>query len=359
MRTPTPMPLVVCLIVILFVGLSATPQSVAARIAQDDTCKALVTSSLTQVAKSCASVGRNRVCYGSQSINALPQPGVTTFNFDQPVQIVSAETVQSLQLSALDVEQQKWGVALLQLQANLPDTTSNQGVTVLMFGDVKLENAVPIPATTVDLIVANNIPLRAAPSRGGAIIAIMKINDRMKATGRLANESWLLVQQYDGSKLGWIPGNMVKITGTAALSDLAVLDPKTPIYAPMQAFSLETGTETSTCTFAPRNGALIQSPRTPTRTLLVIDGVQIGLSSTIFVHAQASGNLVVDTLAGITTIAVNGKMQTGYTGTQVDVPLDDTLKPSGSPGSPKAVDGGDLPFLPLGNLPIPVSVAQR
>ena len=34
-----------------------------------------------------------------------------------------------------------WGVALMRIQANLPDTLPGQNVTMLIFGDVQIQNA--------------------------------------------------------------------------------------------------------------------------------------------------------------------------------------------------------------------------
>ena len=59
---------------------------------------------------------------------------------------------------------------MLRVQANLPDTAPGQNVTMLLFGDVQLENAVTNPTTTLDATAANAISVRQKPVNGSAVV---------------------------------------------------------------------------------------------------------------------------------------------------------------------------------------------
>src|SRR5258706_4046209 len=85
-------------------------------------CTDLLQTAIAATDKRCADTGRNQLCYGNTSLKAELQAGATNISFDQPGQIVPIGSGRKLQLSSLDTQIQTWGVALLQVQANFPDT---------------------------------------------------------------------------------------------------------------------------------------------------------------------------------------------------------------------------------------------
>lgn len=129
---------------LLFVTLTIALLAVTAIvIAQDDdTCPVIVQEALDAIDLACADTGRNEACYGNVSINAIPREDVEadTFIFEQQGDVVPVSTIQTLQLAPLDRETGAWGVALLRLQANIPDSLPGQNVTFLAFGDVEIES---------------------------------------------------------------------------------------------------------------------------------------------------------------------------------------------------------------------------
>ncbi|MBZ0281785.1 MAG: hypothetical protein K8L97_13685 [Anaerolineae bacterium] len=111
-------------------------------LAQSD-CPAIVQTALDSADEFCKDLGRNQACYGNVDLTAQPQAGVSDFQFQQTGDIVDVSTIQTMRLSPMDEAAGKWGVAVMKLQANLPDTLPGQNVTFLLFGDVELANAVP------------------------------------------------------------------------------------------------------------------------------------------------------------------------------------------------------------------------
>lgn len=117
---------------------------VAPVLAQGGTCPAIVQSVLDNLDSTCAATGRNEACYGNLMMEAVARDGVTDFQFETVGDIEGVGDIQTMRLSALDTASEQWGVALMKLQANLPDTLPGQNITFLMFGDVEIANAVPV-----------------------------------------------------------------------------------------------------------------------------------------------------------------------------------------------------------------------
>lgn len=103
------------------------------------TCPAIVDAALNAVDAFCESAGRNQACYGNVQISAEAQEDARNFSFEQVGDVVSVTDIARLELEPLDETAGTWGVVLMRLQANLPDSAPGQNVTFLLFGDVTLE----------------------------------------------------------------------------------------------------------------------------------------------------------------------------------------------------------------------------
>ena len=157
--------------------------SIGPALAQN-TCPQIVQQALASLDQWCEGTGRNQLCYGNVSIEAQPQPGVVDWRFEQVGDVVSIADLARLTLSALQADEDKWGVALMRVQANLPDMLPGQNVTFLMFGDVEIINQVT-PGTESDLR-----PMQAFQLRTG-------VNDAACAE---APQSGVLIQTPEGGR---------------------------------------------------------------------------------------------------------------------------------------------------------------
>jgi len=110
-------------------------------VAAQTECTAIVEQAVEVMDMQCRLTERNQACYGNSSIMVQAQPNASIQDFDSPGDITAVENIQSLILSPLDEITGQWGVALMQIQANLPQTLPGQNVTILLFGDVELTNA--------------------------------------------------------------------------------------------------------------------------------------------------------------------------------------------------------------------------
>src|SRR5687767_14375397 len=103
-------------------------------LAQENACPEIVQSALDTAGERCSSTGRNEACYGNVNLQAVPQSGVDNFTFSAPGDIVAVSDIEQLTLSSRVEEAGEWGVALLQLQASLPDSVPGQNVMFVLFG---------------------------------------------------------------------------------------------------------------------------------------------------------------------------------------------------------------------------------
>lgn len=142
--------------VIAFVLLCFIPMALA-----QNSCPTIVQTALDAADELCANTGRNQACYGHVALSAVAQPTAADFKFEQVGDVTDVSKIQSLRLNPMDVAADTWGVVVMRLQANLPDSLPGQNVTFLLFGDVEITNAVT--AETED----NFTPMQAFLLRTG------------------------------------------------------------------------------------------------------------------------------------------------------------------------------------------------
>ncbi|MCB9459023.1 MAG: hypothetical protein H6670_05195 [Anaerolineaceae bacterium] len=145
-------------------------------------CPDIVQTAMLTVNEMCAQTGRNEVCYGNAAMDAQPQANIARFEFEQQGDIEDISKLQALQLYELNEEEGVWGIALMRLQASIPDSLPGQNVTFLLFGDVAIAQA---ETTSGD---GNQAPMQAFYLQTG--FGAVQCNE--------APQNGLLVQTPDG-----------------------------------------------------------------------------------------------------------------------------------------------------------------
>lgn len=102
------------------------------------TCPAYVETALDAVSETCGAMGRNQVCYGNNAIDADFDAENVPVSFEMPGDRASIVGLEKLVTAPLTPDENIWGVAVMALQANLPDTTPGQNVTFILFGDAEV-----------------------------------------------------------------------------------------------------------------------------------------------------------------------------------------------------------------------------
>lgn len=111
--------------------------SVTMIFAQDE-CTTIVADALTATDAACTGIGRNEACFGN--VNITTTLADTTLIFQSQGDVVDLTEIERMTLSPYDEATGTWGVAVMNVQANIPDTVPGQGVMFLLFGDVDISN---------------------------------------------------------------------------------------------------------------------------------------------------------------------------------------------------------------------------
>ncbi len=121
--------------------------------------------------------------------------------------LVNAVDLRTITGAPLQLADEIWGLALTRLQADLPDTLPGQNVTVVLMGDIAVENAVPPeavrqPVTPIDVTASAGVNLRYVENIfwpvGRAPAGTYRVGvDRFSTCGG-GNATWTLTVRVDG-----------------------------------------------------------------------------------------------------------------------------------------------------------------
>jgi hypothetical protein len=171
--------------------------------AQDD-CPVMVSQALAAVGEACAGIGRNQVCYGNTSVTATTHDLTPLPNFALPGDLSSVLDLESLVTAPLNLEKHTWGVAVMAVQATLPDTLPGQNVTFILFGDTEFK-----PEASTDARFA--APMQSFSLKTGV----------GKTVCSEAPRDGVLVQTPQGTKVNFlVNGVELSIGSTAFLTTL-------------------------------------------------------------------------------------------------------------------------------------------
>jgi hypothetical protein len=316
-------------------------------------CPTIIETALETVGTVCADIGRNEVCYGNPVLEVFPRLNSEDFVFDQVGDRVNLSSISQLQLRGMDVEESIWGIAVLNVQANLPDTLPGQNVTFLLLGDVQIINR---SVNLIELFITTryNANIRSHPNTDdNNVIQSITANSELRANGRLEDNSWVRVIFEDG-RIGWISSAVI----SGRLDDLQVVRVGDPTYRPMQAFQFSSGLGYQRCSAAPANGILIQTPEGSVEVELNINGIDLHLGSTAFIQAQPNDYLYVYLFEGSASVTAQGVSQIIPPGTVVKVPLDENSLPAGIPEYPQPYTRLEAQTPPVEILPNEITVAN-
>lgn len=200
----------------------------------DDACTAIVLAALEAVGTNCQDTGINQVCYANATLVLTTRAQADEVVFGQVGDVVNLTDVEALSLSPMDTTTGDWGVALMQAQANLPGTETDQSVTLLMFGQAQITNAIPqtiLPLTddvpTLTAVIedsAGNINVRSAPETG-SVLTVEPPGTDLLLDGRNLSGDWVRAILPDG-RSGWLFADLLAIDGdVSTLAEVNGLGP--------------------------------------------------------------------------------------------------------------------------------------
>ena len=251
-------------------------------IAQDDSCPTLVETALANIGDDCADMGRNEACYGYNRVDVTFWEERDDISFSLPADRASLLDLQTIATAPLNLDDQLWGIAVLNVQANVPNTMPGQAVTFLLMGDATLENDVvpeDISGTVipVDAVTNSGANLRSLPTTNANVVGGLQAGDELSLVGVNDTGDWYEITLDDGGS-AWIYGTLVDVGET---SDLPVTYGENvgPRYGPMQAFYFTSGVGSSGCNEAP-NALVIRNPQ-GAEVMLRINELDVIIGSTI------------------------------------------------------------------------------
>ena len=300
-----------------------------------DDCPAIVQTALQTADVACQNLDRNQACYGNFDLEAQVYPEASNIPFNQPGDQLGINQINSLRLEAFNNINNQWGVVVLKAQANLPDTVPGQNVVMVLFGDVELTQAELVDDESLNLTVSasSSVNVRQEASRDATLAGSLGSGKSAVANGRNADNSWLHIEQSDGTS-GWVFAELLSIEGD--LNSLPVLDATGGSESDLttQAFYFRSGIGTADCLETP-NGLLLQSPPGGPITTLNINGAWVSFGSTIFVQASPDSNqMTINTLAGVAQVQSMGMATVVIQGAQTNMQLDASGAVSSVPDKP-------------------------
>jgi len=286
-------------ILCLFITLTVLAFSTQSGFTQDnnsESCPTLVKQALEALGPNCGGLGRNTACYGYNKVGATFAEAVADDFFTKPSDQAGLRTVASLSTSPLDTQLNQWGVAVMSVQANIPDSLPGQSVRFVLLGNSQLENAVPpsdaqATAQPITLKATTGANVRSGPTRNANVIGSVPANTELTADGLSQDAQWVHVA-YSENVSGWISRDLV--TSDADISTLPVVNgvPQTP----MQAFRLKTGVTGLSCADAP-SLLMVQGPKN-IKIQINANGVDVQLGSTLVFQTTEKKTLQVATIDG-------------------------------------------------------------
>ncbi|GAB5493902.1 MAG: hypothetical protein Phog2KO_41170 [Phototrophicaceae bacterium] len=252
--------------------------SVTVILAQD-ACDAFVDRALEAVDTHCSTVGRNQACYGFNRVEAGFQTDMPADFFNQPSDVTEIAMIETIRTAPFSLDGDQWGVAVMVLQANLPETLPGQNVTFILMGDAEVENAVT-PENAYDPIIGIDVTVtypQGAAIRSGAgdnfnTIGGVAVGTIFNTDGLSEDGNWLRIVYQE--RPAWIRRTVVD--PIPEIETLPILN--SDLQTPMQAFYLRTGIGQPSCNEVPDNSLLVQGPE-DIEIALTVNGANIELGS--------------------------------------------------------------------------------
>lgn len=266
-----------------------------------NSCPTLVKQALEAVGNNCGGLSRNSACYGFNRVNATFSENVNEDFFSKPSDHSGLKSLQTIETAPLNDPLKEWGVAVMSVQANIPNSLPGQAISFILLGDVTVDNAVAAdqavaPAETpIDVTTINQSNIRTLPTTNSNVIGSVGAATALSADAINPTKDWVRVVFKDATP-GWISRGLVKSDGDLDSLPVFANDSRTP----MQAFYFKTGIGAPACTKSP-DVLVVQGPEKATVDISA-NGANIRISSTIALRTLAGNKIQVITVHGAATV---------------------------------------------------------
>lgn len=266
----------------------------------DAACPALVQRALDDLGDNCSVLDRNSACYGFNRVDATFTEVMAASFFSQPADRAGLEAFQRITTAPLDTTRDYWGIALMNVQANVPGSLPGQAVVFLLMGDTEVENAVDpadmyTPAEPLTISVVADASLHSGPADTTNLVTTAAAGETLLVDALSADETWL--RALTGFGPAWV--SRAALDPQLDLSGLPRINENS--RTPMQSFQLRTAFTDLECAQAPSLLAL-QSPR-GIKVDLTANGADIRMGSRAILRVLPPGNIMeIITVEGLVTL---------------------------------------------------------
>lgn len=184
----------------------------------EDACEDMITQALQVVGSSCAEMGRNEACYGNTQISA-EFAATPDDDFEEPGDITNALNLTSLTTAPIDLDEGIWGIALMQILADLPEDDDN-ALTLVLLGDAQLNSTESDDLQAFTLSSGENDACESAPD-GLLVHAPSGQRARIIVNGvelTFSSAAFLTAQPDDQMTIQVIEGNVDAAADTQTIS---------------------------------------------------------------------------------------------------------------------------------------------
>ena len=277
-------------------------------LAQDELCRATVKNALASIGQNCAELERDSLCYSHPLVEAGFADDSQLEDFSRPSQRASVIGLSSVRSGGLDLEQRRWGLAILHLGAIYPRTYEGPGILILLAGAAEAINDTD-PATVARVV---------DPLSSAALVETTLFKNPgiiPEPIGSAAVDELLLIDAFDDS------GDWLRVVNSGEVAwaqrkDLARLNamdslPVIGIGAafPFQALSLTTSTEFPACDQAEAMIAIQTPEDRPVN--LTVNGVDIHVGSLVTLQQVHRNALSLTVHRGRVTTVFGQTVQQG------------------------------------------------
>lgn len=258
-------------------------------------CAQVVQTALQKLAASCEGLGRNSACYGYDSLNSEFYDTGDGAEFLTPGDQLSTLDLIQLEAAPLDVSTSEWGVALLNVQADVPEALPGGGLHFVLFGDAVLKNIVAPedvlpPVTPISVTTRAAANLRSAPGTNTDVIRSVRAGSTFSADTLSEGRSWLRV--LDNDRTVWVSRDAVNAEGD--LDTLPAISSRN--RTPLHDFRLSTRIGSLACNEAPAL-LVIQGPA-GVQANIRVNGADIIIDATIVLRLLTGNFMEMAVLEG-------------------------------------------------------------
>ena len=236
----------------------------------------------------CADAERDQLCYGSGTIDILDLNPENTSPFITPGDTRPIRNLDHIDVGFTENGIDPFSVAVVNMQANLPNDPTDENVRLFIFGGTTVTNQSVRFPTRVNSVELTNETGQIINVRIGAgtitpIVDSVQPGQQVSVVARTQDNLWLRVRKPSGGGTGWVYAPLLTENNQSA--ELPVSTSEDLFFVSMQSLEI---TLDETASENVLNGVLIQTPPGDDTVLIEINDVLFRIAGGSMLFWQAN-----------------------------------------------------------------------